>query len=336
MMPAHESFKAHNLLSLQLDNGLVVKFELLLLDRCLQIALQAPPFPQLLILLRLKEGISTSTGRLRLIQGKIGILQKLIRVTPLAWRQDDADACRGAHFTPEHVMRLANGAQYTLGQLRGLHFSGDPRLNDGKFVAAEPRHHIGSAQDLAQALGHALEQCIARRMPQRVVHIFEVVEVDPMKGKAGAGLLKPTVERLTEVEAVGDFRQRVVPRQPGDLLFGLALFGDVLLQINPAAFRHRLISDEDNPAVFEMSGVGEGPATRQFGHMVLNPFALLFDILWTIRAGLPLDMIAHDLCKWRAPPRQPFGQIENLPIHPVADDQPLFRVEHRKPARHVV
>jgi len=39
MMPAHESFKPHNLFSLQLDDGLVVKFELLLLDRRPQVAL---------------------------------------------------------------------------------------------------------------------------------------------------------------------------------------------------------------------------------------------------------------------------------------------------------
>ena len=78
------------------------------------------------------------------------------------------------------------------------------------------------------------------------------------------------------------------------------------------------------------------PATRQFGHMVFNPLALLFDILRTIRAGLAFDMVAHDLRKRRAPPRQPFGQIENLPIHSVADDEPLLGVEHGQPARHIV
>ena len=235
-------------------------------------------------------------------------------------------------------MRLANGAQHTLGQLRGLRFGRDTRLDDSEFVAAEPRDDIGSAQDPAQTLGDALEQRIAGRMTQRVVDVFEMVKVDPVERKAGAGLqlLKPTVERLAEVEAVGDFRQRVMPRQPGDLLFGLALFGDVFLQIDPSALRHGLIGDEDDAAVFEMAGIGEGPATRQFGHMVFNPVALLFDILWSIRAGLPFDMVAHDVRKRRAPPRQAFGQIENLPIHSVADDEPLLSVEHGKPTSHIV
>ena len=183
-------------------------------------------------------------------------------------------------------MRLADGAQHTLGQLRGLRFGRHSRLDDSEFVAAEPRDDIGSAQDPAQALGDALQQRIAGRMAERVVDGFEMVEVDPVKRKAGARLqlLQPAVERFTKVEAVGDFRQRVVPRQPGDLLFGLALLGDVFLQINPSALRHGLIGDEDDASVFEMAGIGEGSATRQFGHVVFDPVALLFDILRTYRS----------------------------------------------------
>ena len=175
-------------------------------------------------------------------------------------------------------------------------------------------------------------------MAQRVVDGFEMVKVDPEECEAGSRLqlLEPTVEGLAEVEAVGDFRQRVMPRQPGDLLFGLALFGDVFLQIDPSALRHGLIGDEDNPPVFEMTGIGEGPATCQFGHVVFDPVALLFDILGSIGAGLPFDVVADDVRQRRAPPRQAFGQIENLSIHSVADDEPLLSVEHGQPTSHIV
>ena len=175
-------------------------------------------------------------------------------------------------------------------------------------------------------------------MAQRVVDGFEMVEVDPVERESAARLqlLKPTVEGLTEVEAVGDFRQRVMPRQPGDLLFGLALFGDVFLQIDPSALRHGLIGDEDDASVFEMTGIGIRPATRQFGHVVFDPVAFLFDILGRIGAGLPFDMVAHDVSQRRAPSGQAFGQIENLPIHSVADDEPLLSVEHGQPTSHIV
>ena len=70
--------------------------------------------------------------------------------------------------------------------------------------------------------------------------------------------------------------------------------------------------------------------------MVFDPVALLFDILGSIGAGLPFDVVAHDVRQRRAPPRQAFGQIENLSIHSVADDEPLLSVEHGQPTRHIV
>ena len=235
-------------------------------------------------------------------------------------------------------MRLTDGAQHTLGQLRCLRFGRDTRLDDSELVAAEPRDDIGPAQYLAQTLGDALEQRIAGRMTERVVDGFEMVKVNPQECEAVAWLqsFKPIVERLAEVEAIGDLRHRVMPRQPGDLLFGLALLGDVFLQIDPTALRHGLIGDEDDPPVFEMTGIGERPATCQLGHMVFDPVALLFDILRGIRAGLAFDVVAHDVRQRRAPPRQAFGQIENLSIHSVADDEPLLGVEHGQPASHIV
>ena len=70
--------------------------------------------------------------------------------------------------------------------------------------------------------------------------------------------------------------------------------------------------------------------------MVFDPVALLFDILRSIRAGLAFDVVAHDVRQRRAPPCQAFGQIENLAIHSVADDEPLLSVEHGQPTSHIV
>ncbi len=85
-----------------------------------------------------------------------------------------------------------------------------------------------------------------------------------------------------------------------------------------------------------MTGIGIRPATRQFGHVVFDPVAFLFDILGRIGAGLTFDVVAHDVRQRGAPSCQAFGQIENLSIHSVADDEPLLSVEHGQPASHVV
>ena len=72
------------------------------------------------------------------------------------------------------------------------------------------------------------------------------------KALARVVALELPLEALTEVKAVRDLGQRVVPRQPLDLLVRLALCGDVLLHIDPTAARERLIGDADHAAVLEV------------------------------------------------------------------------------------
>lgn len=54
---------------------------------------------------------------------------------------------------------------------------------------------------------------------------------------------EPRLELLAKVVPIGDLRQRIVTCQPIDFLFGLTLFGDVLLNIDPSAARERLVAD---------------------------------------------------------------------------------------------
>ena len=227
-------------------------------------------------------------------------------------------------------MGIADGPQHTLGQLSRLRFGRDTRLDDCELVAAESRDDIGAAQYLPQTLCDALEQRIAGRMAQRVIDGFEMVKVDPEECEAGFRLqsLKPSVECFAEVKPIGDFRQRVMPCQPGDLLFSLALLGDVFLQIDPTALGHGLIGDEDDAPVLEMSGIGKCPTTCQLGHMVFDPVTLLFDILRSVGAGLAFDVVTHDIRKRCTPTGQKFRQAKNISIHSIADDEPLLGVEH--------
>ena len=84
------------------------------------------------------------------------------------------------------------------------------------------------------------------------------------------------------------------------MLLGLAPLGNVLLNVNPAAVRQRLIGDEDNAPVFQMLGVRERLASRQFRNMVLDPLALFLLLLWPIFSRLHLDVVA-DQCSERSP-----------------------------------
>ena len=67
-------------------------------------------------------------------------------------------------------------------------------------------------------------------MPHRVVDRLEPVEVHQQQ-RAGLRLpemiLERALEQIGDVQAVREAGQRVVPRELIDLLFGLALFGEV-------------------------------------------------------------------------------------------------------------
>jgi hypothetical protein len=50
--------------------------------------------------------------------------------------------------------------------------------HDHQLVPGEAGDGVGVAHGLLQALGHLAQQEIARVVPQRIVHLFEVVEID--------------------------------------------------------------------------------------------------------------------------------------------------------------
>ena len=64
-------------------------------------------------------------------------------------------------------------------------------LDDGEFVAAQTGQDIGIAKRGLEPLRDFDQQLIAGRMPQRIVHILELVEVEHQHGESGAMTLQP-------------------------------------------------------------------------------------------------------------------------------------------------
>jgi len=51
-------------------------------------------------------------------------------------------------------------------------------LEDSKLVAAQARDRFRLSDLAAQPLGHGPEQLVADRMPERVVDVLEVIEIE--------------------------------------------------------------------------------------------------------------------------------------------------------------
>ena len=338
MVPAQQRLEAGDLARRYVDDGLIVEGELASLEGELEICLDLVTLADLVVLAGLEEGEALSPARFRLVERDVDVLQDVIDRPAVLGRKGNSDAGIDLQHVAGHVVRLADGPQQARCQALGVALRLDVALHDGELVAAEPRHQIRAPDGALQAVGHALQQRIANGVAEGVVHAFEIVEIDPVNGNA-IWRLDPgehVLELLAEMIAVRDLGQRVVAGEPGDLLLGAALFGDVLLQIDPAAAGKRLIGDEDGAAVLELLHVGEGPAARELRHVVLDPLALLRDGVGVLDAGFAPDVEAHDVGERRAGPRDFGGKPVDLPVHAIADDEALLGIEHRKPARHVV
>ena len=120
------------------------------------------------------------------------------------------------------------------------------------------RAMVSSSRDrAADALRDGAEQLVADRMAERVVDALEVVEVEIEHRQRLAACdstrASPSAMLLAEQHAVRQVGQRVVARHVGDALLGAMPLGDVLVDRDPAALRHRLVRDLDHAPVGEMA-----------------------------------------------------------------------------------
>src|SRR5690606_3322032 len=136
-----------------------------------------------------------------------------------------------------HLVRQSNFLQDPAGESLRQLLAVDADLKDGELVAAKPADDITRTQAILETVGNALEKAVADEMSELVVGFLEVVEVEPQQRKALAWVvgLELLLQLLAEMETVGDLGQRVMARQPFDLLVRLALRGDVLLHVDPSA-----------------------------------------------------------------------------------------------------
>ena len=149
-------------------------------------------------------------------------------------------------------------------------------VNEDKFVASEPGREIAVEQHGDQPLRRRLEQFVARRMAEQVVHFLEAVEIeaeDRQPGLAALGRDEAFIELVVEGDAVGKCRQRVVH---GDLAY--ALLGQGAFAKLGDARRH--IVQRQNVA-----------AVRQFHAMHFRRAVADFEILGAALQGQPDELV---------------------------------------------
>ena len=100
-----------------------------------------------------------------------------------------------------------------------------------KFVAALPADRVGVAQRGGETLGHLLEQQVAHRMPQGVVDLLEMVQIQVQQRQLALAALAPglgKIETVTKQDPVGQAGERVVVREKLNARGVFLALGDVL------------------------------------------------------------------------------------------------------------
>ena len=145
-------------------------------------------------------------------------------------RQRNADAGVGGDLVAETFIGRADRLENPGDEVGDFGCVLDRGLNDGEFVAAEPRDEIIAADAPAQAHRHRFQQFVADQMAKRIVDALEFVDVDIEHRQLLARAIARQLlfEPLVEQRAVRQVGQRIVMRQMGDPLLGALALGDVL------------------------------------------------------------------------------------------------------------
>ena len=166
------------------------------------------------------------------VHGDVGVAQQRLGVGGIVGVQADADAGSGADLGPGDDERLLQCAEQLAADALGRRgrVVGQVAEQDEELVAALAGQDVGVTQDAAQPCRDAGQQPVAGGVPQAVVDLFEVVEVDEHEGRGAAGAPgagQRQVHLLLNEDPVGQPGQRVVVGQIGQLLLAAAALGDV-------------------------------------------------------------------------------------------------------------
>lgn len=118
------------------------------------------------------------------MQSEIGVLQELSRIGAGVRRERNADARAKRQRTAIELEWCMHGLQHPRREKGRFVGRVRRKLNNGEFVATEPRDCVASGDAAAQSPGRQFQQAVSGRMPERVVDVLEAVEADQEHGDA--------------------------------------------------------------------------------------------------------------------------------------------------------
>lgn len=262
VVPAQQCLVAHHRAVGQPMDRLQVRFELVVVQRLAQFALQRQHVDRLALQRRVEQHVAAATQRLGAVQRGVGIAHQFVGQTVALVANRDADARRWRNHLAGHVHRLPELFQHALGDHRGGAGHVYVLEQDRELVARQARDDIGVAHAGLQAGGDRLEHFVAGEVAKAVVDDLESVDVEVQQCAAVAGLVpepgQRAVEALAQVVAVGQAGQGVVHHLVLELVLDALALVDLLAQL-AGAHQHALLQ-QHHRLVLVVRGAAAGQA----------------------------------------------------------------------------
>ena len=182
-LPAQQRFRPHHLAVGHVKLRLIMQLEIHGLHRSAQLHLKRHGFLNLGFHIRLKYPVSVAAFMFGLIHGHIRITNQFTGILTHLGIINDSNTGPHIQLLPENLERLRQGLNQLLGHphrrlLRIL------TVNDHrKFVTTQPAQNIGITNTLSDSYCHFLQKFIAGIVPQRVVNLFEAIQIHKQQRK---------------------------------------------------------------------------------------------------------------------------------------------------------
>ena len=188
-----------------------------------------------------EEAVGVAPVFLDAVHGGFGVFEQGVELLAVVGGDGDANGCGHKNLLARHLQGLGQCIQQAGAELGGFVLAGVGQQGD-KVITGMARERVVVLQVGAQAVGDFEQQQVALAVAQRVVDVFETVNVDPEQGQGGA-LAESVLEVRAQQGAVGQAGELVVVRELlyalGHVFFVGKVAGDLALGVAQGVNEHR-------------------------------------------------------------------------------------------------
>src|SRR5438132_3831591 len=211
MLPSKQSFDSDRFGGLKRDERLIVKRELVPLDRVAKIVLENQPLECNGVHRRGVELIAIASLCFGAMQCGIGVADQSLAIVSVGWKHADAQAAGDMEVVVEHTERRAETIEDFLSDASGILNVRYARNQKEEVVTAQTGHGIFLPKAEREAFCRGAKKLIARSMSEGVVDILEAIDVEahdrhPTRSPP-AGVSERLRQAIVEQHSIGKFGQ---------------------------------------------------------------------------------------------------------------------------------